>query len=418
MLPPIKVNNTSEKVKVNSKSEGGRSTKALSVPGQDDECLETPLLEHLHSNIKDVLNCGHLQKPLSENFLSGRGFFVSSQDGHQLSIPSIKSSENIGHLDYYVQSIAKPYTQTLFSNQETYTVTCGSMYIYGECDSHFSEKHQVIKGVRCGREWCTVCGVYGSDFHVRRMSRWWDKIFSMPFIGYMVVTFPLKFREELRNVVELKAVRRYIVRKLKDDGYKKGLVRWHWAGEDGINWHPHLNIIIPAAHVDADYLAEFKADVLRWLNSRYSAAEESISIHYGYGGEFGYKFHKLKYITRATLRRVNLDLQELLRGFRTTQTWGKWDNVPKCGIDHEKILAEFEREENEMRAKDETFTADEVKKVLAVKKIQAGHCPCCNGKIKWMGVRGGKSEEMLKDFENVGGGYHVRVFRGGLQNNV
>lgn len=336
--------------------------------------------------------------------LFARGFYIEENRIVDSSVGYAK--------DNYLEHIAKTYTQSETFADEGVTVTCKPFYVYGECRHTGGEQHQHTKMIRCGREWCTVCGEKKSEYHLRRVSRWWNKVMSMESIGYMVITFPPIVQAELFDRSELKDVRRYIVRKLKSDGIGRGLVRWHWAGEDGCTWFPHLNILFESAYLELAYIESFKADVALWLSRRYGLGVDRVSINYQYGKKIAWKVHKLQYVTRSTLRVASLDMVELLRDFRVTSSWGKWEKVEDEfeNMSDNEIVKKLEESENEMRKDNDEMTADEVKQLMAVKKVSRSICSCCGGKINWLGIRRGRPD-LNKSWHNQGGGYYVRVVK-------
>jgi len=256
---------------------------------------------------------------------------------------------------------------------------CHRGWIKGECEGG----HRYARAVMCDKEWCPDCGKKNSNIHKRRVARWWSKIMSMESVGYLVIPIPDQFRNDFYDRNLLSAFRRYIIRKLKDDGFDKGLSRWHWAGsckyckEKGCEkcnntgmsdiWKPHLNILIENGY------EPFVTDVENWINrykqdialrlcklvNEYRIKEKakqhakdlgckfedinlnkisltnseqaninSIVLNYRYTDQDTKKIHLNNYVNRATWRH-DYGYREIntIRGYRTTQSWGKWNET-------------------------------------------------------------------------------------------
>jgi len=204
---------------------------------------------------------------------------------------------------------------------------------------------------------------------------------SMKSVGYLVITIPEQFRNDFYNKKLLSDFRRYIIRKLKDDGFNKGLSRWHWAGDcttckgkgckkcnktgSSDVWSPHLNILIENGYepfvVDTNnWINRYKEDIALHMCSlirkyrKILKAEKyakdldcefddinlkeveldhyelqkvnSIVIHYSYSDKPARKIHWNKYINRATWRYEDKSREiSTIKGYRTTQRWGKWN---------------------------------------------------------------------------------------------
>lgn len=255
----------------------------------------------------------------------------------------------------YAQLYAKPH------NDFNFIPSCSLGFIKGSC----AGGHKFAKLLLCGKEWCPDCGADGSMTHKRRVARWWGKVMSMPEMGYMVVTVPKECRASFKNKVVLSNFRTYLKRKLQRMGYDKGLIRYHWAGDDGYTWHPHLNILIEEGYLSKAKMVELKEDLQTWFTKKFPMSlkgkKAKINLWYSYatpGEKFeAHKIHKLKYITRSTFKNLDtvkdIDLVRVLKGYRTTSTWGKWE-------------------------KDKTNTS-------ALASLEAGKCPHpeCRKPVSW-----------------------------------
>lgn len=265
----------------------------------------------------------------------------------------------------YAQLYAKPHNGV--HKPFNFLPSCSMGFVKGECESG----HQFAKLLLCGKEWCPDCGADGSASHKRRIARWWGKVMSMSEMGYLVVTVPPQVRESFKNKAVLSAFRTYVKRYLQRQGYDKGLVRYHWAGEDGHTWHPHLNILVEEGFLPKKVMVSLKRDLGQYFKRMFPVSlkgkEPKINLWYNYANPESEKFeahkiHKLKYILRATLTKIDVkgnakhkELARILKGFRTTSTWGKWD-------------------------KDKENTSE-------LASLEAGKCPHkeCRKPLKWQG---------------------------------
>lgn len=207
--------------------------------------------------------------------------------------------------------------------------TCSMGFVRGKCTGG----HQFAKLLLCGREWCKDCGKENSYSHQRRIARWFPKVMQMEKFGYLVITVPDQIREASKDKKFLTDFRTYAKRKLQRMGYDKGLIRYHWAGDDGEKWHPHLNILIEETYLSVKKMKELKNDLRSWFERRHPETFKNnrpkINLWYNYAKPGtptfdNHKVHKLKYITRATLKVFNPELAKVIKGFRTTSQWGKW----------------------------------------------------------------------------------------------
>lgn len=196
-------------------------------------------------------------------------------------------------------------------------------------------EHAYFKKLFCGREWCECCGHDGSITHQRRISRIFPKIMPLNNVGYLVVTIPSFLREQFYNVKALKDFKEYWKRKIKRDlsRYKderKGLIRYHWAGEDGTTWKPHLNILIDKGFIQAEQIERWRHELKVWFKNYFKLAKAPApNIFYRYTNKDGEKYHKIKYITRATMlkfpdiRTKDFFLKDL-KNFKNTTIFGKF----------------------------------------------------------------------------------------------
>ncbi len=386
-------------------------------------------------------------------FPDDEGFFVSLETGEIIPRASVNlhgnsedTQERLNYLEYIAKLNGEGVSNKKKSTYKVEIEACKGGYVWGECED-FHHKHAKI--IYCGKEWCPRCGQKDSDTHKRRVARWWHKVEQMETVGYLVVTLPEQVREYFKEVENLKDFRRYWIQKLKREGFERGLSRWHWAGEkteemhheDNQGWHPHLNFLLEAGYIKKEVLTKWKEEFRTWLNTRYGFDVPVVDIWYQYTTKTGKKIHWLKYVTRPTLTWFDEELAQLLFGFRTTQSWGKWEkldlNASLTAIDRriEKILEEEIKEEierlegllkrmegDEMR-KEERVIRDqirllrenkgvsllekskEIRELMTIQGYQAKRCSC-GSKIHWVEYVHG---EIPENYVPVGGGYYRGV---------
>ena len=132
---------------------------------------------------------------------------------------------------------------------------CHKGFVMGTC----TNGHHFAKAILCGKEYCIDCGEKWSWIHQRRHYRWLPKVKSMQSVGYLVVTLPMEVRKYFMDQKRLSVFRRYCIRLLKREGFDRGLCRWHWCGEDGVTWHPHLNFLFPGIYIPKPKIRELRA---------------------------------------------------------------------------------------------------------------------------------------------------------------
>lgn len=267
----------------------------------------------------------------------------------------------------YLDRIAKRVTRRQEAKREKghYRGGCPGYYLIGECSG--SEKHQFGKEVFCQREWCPVCGAKGSAAHNRRIQRWLLKASEMEHIGYFVFTIPEGLRMLYRSQKALNRLSKLITcgdksKKikgfLKSKGFKRGLSRWHFYGDESPGvYAPHLNVLVEAGRLAEWKLKEIKAEWSRILG-------QDAVVHYQYKKSARKMASCVGYVTRATFLNIEWDenLASELYRFHNTKSWGKWGGERKWGMDNKKKRGlEIRNEEG---------------KEVCV-------CPKCGGTIHW-----------------------------------
>lgn len=265
--------------------------------------------------------------------------------------------------------------------------TCGNTAVLATCESG----HAWGKVLRCGREWCPVCGKDKSESHQRRYARLIPKLQQMADLQYWVITWPDEMLPELRTKKALSKAATAITRAMKDLGYSRGIRRWHFFGDRSTRWRPHMNLLVEGGYIDRARLEFVKQSLRQVLGMPENAV---INMHYVSEKDQKRKakmLHHLRYVTRATFEDWHWDpdmVKELVR-FRNTWVWGTWKNPPEWTLEE---------------------TDHKLGELVALSK---GTCPDCGGPLHWSGLVSlfqlGLSEEDLHDAQARGGYVRLKV---------
>ena len=235
-------------------------------------------------------------------------------------------------------------------------------FIAGECENG----HRFAKELVCGKEFCSVCGEDGSVAHLRRFARWLPKIQQMGQLGYFVFTIPEELRAKYRTKKALSKLGHRVQELLKAFGYSRGLRRWHWFGDKSTKYHPHLNCL-----VDGGFVSPAKLDAIKRGYASLLGADV-VDVNYRYRLSPGKMVHSLKYVTRATFRDYDWDLEMAmkLRGFRNMVVWGRgqWDGEAAWSLDELGGEARAEVEDLDIEA---------------IEALVDKRCPVCGERIEW-----------------------------------
>ena len=244
---------------------------------------------------------------------------------------------------------------------------CCTGYIMGQCFTG----HHFAKAILCGKEFCVDCGKNWSWLHQRKHYRWLPYVKAMKTVGYLVVTVPPKARHFMLDKDHLNQFQKYCMQLLDREGLERGLCRWHWCGEDGYNWHPHLNFLFPGAWFSKEKLAGIQEKIRARLSSMVKIRLNTIVINYRYTDQVNKKAFWCKYVTRSTWRKFSEPLAHVVKGYRNNRTWGKWKGI---------------------------------KKDNSVAKLERNCCPICNEPIRWTCHVGEITKE---DYTLLKGGYYI-----------
>lgn len=244
---------------------------------------------------------------------------------------------------------------------------CISGYIEGNTkDSIFH------KAITCGREYCKICGADYSITHQRRILRVSHYISQLNTVGYMVITVPEQFREQMKCKKALSDFRTYIRRKLKrgetttikarDIKSKKiikrkfkgvnterGLIRYHWCGEDGSTWKPHINVLTETGYINPWQLEKLKNETGAWFACYFNyKGEVTPNIYYAYTKDRNKIKHWVNYVTRSTAKFIrDKKIKDLIYNYKNTGYFGQFERKPKKGSEAAEILASRDPETGE-----------------------------------------------------------------------
>ncbi|GAI67371.1 unnamed protein product, partial [marine sediment metagenome] len=103
-------------------------------------------------------------------------------------------------------------------------------------------------------------------------------------MSYIVITFPLEVRLLMKNPRVLSLIGKKVRRLLRNLGYRKVYTRWHFFGEQGERYHPHLNVLCDGEWLAPEQLAGLK-DAIRHKLLKRSIANtigKDLEINYSY----------------------------------------------------------------------------------------------------------------------------------------
>jgi len=257
--------------------------------------------------------------------------------------------------------------------------SCASGFMVGDCP----KGHRYLRIQLCGKEWCSHCGEKWSWVHQRSYYRLLPRLEALAkeknSIGYMVITVPPAIRQWMLNRENLASFRRYVIEFFKRQGYDKGVRVWHWSGEDGKTWHPHLNLLFSEKFISKRKLKGWRELFTAWLEQKsgISIPGKTVVINYQYSNKSGKQRHWLRYVVRATLRRYNPVICAVIKGNHNKGTWGKWSK---------------KKQQND------------------IAMLEQGRCPHpkCGGMLSWSFEPLDSFARHMNNFKLISAGYWVR----------
>jgi len=271
---------------------------------------------------------------------------------------------------------------------------CPVIAIMGNC----AEDHHYAKECICNREWCREdegrCGGIDGAAHERRKARWLPKARKIGGMGRFVLTIPPEVRSDYRSQRALGDLGTAAKRMMQRHGYKRGLRRWHFFGEDhpghGLQgdglppYHPHLEVLTDGGWLKRKELGAIKRS---WGNILHVPAHR-INVFYQYirPDDDKKKWHRLGYALRPTFTdwRWDGELAYSLIGFHNAQTWGSkadWEGPDLWG--HPDVAMDEKLKEQEL--------------------LGQGFCPLDGTPITWGGLMSPKL--LVEPWESLGAGY-------------
>ena len=293
---------------------------------------------------------------------------------------------------HYPESLAQTHTGS--SNRHQLHPPCGSWGLLGKCEDG---GHEIVHELICNREWCERCGGKDGAAHQRRKANWYPKLRQLQTIGRFVITLPPEIREGYRTRAALGKLGIAFKRLMQRRGYDRGLRRWHFFGEDhkdsasggeAPRFHPHLEIMVEAAHLPEGELESIKASV----GSILGVGIDRVNVHYQYAKarDVGKKCHFLSYALRPTFTDAAWD-EELayeIIGLKNALPWGVWDGEPvwDVPVGHHEAPSP------------------------ALVAIGAGFCPHDGSRIQWAAGVHDLRELVHPDYWiKIDGGYWLRA---------
>jgi hypothetical protein len=240
----------------------------------------------------------------------------------------------------------------------------------------------------CNREDCPVCGKEYSYAHYRRYVRGLPHIFEMfkeGYVGYMVIT-SVNYQKERKYFQD---VRRYTIRLLKRElkGIK-GVARWHWAGDIGKRFYPHLNILFTYGYIDEDKLKRIKQLIEERLQVKV--------VFYRYTKNFDKVFHWWCYVSRPTFLLQNEVDYSVVKGMQNVVWFGKFEKGDEKMLDREgwivKIKKLFEVGYLDLNKEWEFYS---------VYSMLRNRCPYCGEKLKWTRLRIDSDDYYWENYDKV-----------------
>jgi len=258
----------------------------------------------------------------------------------------------------------------------------------------------------CKREDCPICGSEKSVAHFRRWLRgipFIKEMIESGYVGYLVVTCPEEKRLKWGDKKELRKVARYIIRLLqrKVGSEIKGVYRWHFAGNKGRKWYPHLNVLFTFGYIGDEMLNELKRLIERRLGVRV--------VYYRYTKKISKVRHWWLYISRPTFLLQDEVEYEKVKNMKNVIWFGKFKEKEK---EYDKMTGEEFLERVYKMFLDGYFGEErkEAVKLMARFIILKGRCIRCGEKLKWERLRVNKNEidNTNNDWKELGWGFYVR----------
>lgn len=204
-------------------------------------------------------------------------------------------------------------------------------------------KNNYYRLVTCGKDWCSDCGAFHSYPHDRRIAKIFPRLERLlvqeqKSIQYLVITVPFKLRELFRNQEVLNKFRTYWRRKLKREGNNRGIMRWHWCGEDGYKWAPHLNILMEGGYLERSVLKLWRKELAQWFKNEFKLNYlPAANFYTSFTNDTVKLKHWTNYVLRATQTIWNPENEKTISKYKNTTVFG--ENWPPEIETEEEIIA-------------------------------------------------------------------------------
>jgi len=179
---------------------------------------------------------------------------------------------------------------------------------------------------------------------LRKRARVLSRLIQILPMAYDDITFPLEARLIMRKPKLLNALDKKARKLFRSEGYRKVFTYWHYFGEHGEKYHPHLNVLYDGRWLTPQELASLKDKIRRKLLPRSMAKliKKDLVIHHQYTRSPKKAMHWIKYVVRPTFLEREWDepLADALYRFRPGGFAGFWNDPPKWPLTHkDKKLA-------------------------------------------------------------------------------
>lgn len=241
----------------------------------------------------------------------------------------------------------------------------------------------VSKLIGCNKEYCPECGAKWGVLHQQRYFRGKNSVEYMFLInktlGYWVITLPEQYRAVFSDNKKLDALQVYVKRYFKETlNYTCGVTMYHWCGEDGKTFKPHLNVLVPSGYLTLEKISDIRKHISSEINkiagTALPSSAPSLVINYNYTNVYKKALHKWRYVCRPTWRVYSDYINNIVFNYRNQRFWG---------IDKSKL------------------------KENAVEKVNKLRCPLCDGQLHYSKALGFVKTINKNDYIHIGGGIYL-----------
>jgi hypothetical protein len=212
----------------------------------------------------------------------------------------------------------------------------------------------------------------------------------------LIITVPEELREKWRDKKALNEVVRYVWKMLKREGFECGVYRWHFAGDKGRRWYPHLNILLPWGYMEPEKLERLKKLIHRRLGVKV--------VYYAYITNIAKLRHVARYIARPTWLLQNDVKPEDFKNFRKMGIWGK-RCFESASLESPREIEDFVLHLEELISKGYIREGVEA---MAFSVIH-GRCAFCHRELKWRRLKSWWLDEVHYNLYKLGWGIWLVV---------